>query len=147
MKDQDYTITFAVNMPANKVFKNINNVTSWWTEDLKGNSQKLHDEFSVQFAVIHYSKQKLIELIPDKKVTWLVTESNLSFLEDKQEWNNTKISFELTEIGNQTELHFTHFGLKPEVECYDACTKGWDHFIKGSLFKLLTEGKGTPGLM
>jgi hypothetical protein len=35
--------------------------------------------------------------------------------------------------------------LVPEVECYNACTGGWDHYLKGSLLKLLTEGKGMPG--
>ncbi len=31
-----------------------------------------------------------------------------------------------------------------EVECYTSCTKGWDYYIKDSLFKLLTDGKETP---
>ena len=46
----------------------------------------------------------------------------------------------------KTQVLFTHVGLVPQVECYDGCTKGWDQYIKGSLFKLLTKGKGEPGL-
>jgi hypothetical protein len=37
-----------------------------------------------------------------------------------------------------------HIGLVPEIECYTSCVKGWDQYVKGSLFKLLTEGKGLP---
>jgi hypothetical protein len=110
-------------------------------------SSKLGDEFTVHFADIHISSQKIIESIPGKKIVWLVTGSQLNFLKDPGEWKGTKISFELSVQDNKTQLHFTHIGLEPELECFNSCTKGWNHYIKGSLFKLLTEGKGNPGLM
>jgi hypothetical protein len=146
MKQQDYKVSITVNTTAQEAFKNVNSVSKWWTDDLEGSSQNLNDEFTVRFADIHVSKQKLVEIIPDKKVVWLVTDSKLNFIEDKHEWTNTKISFEIFSHDNKTQINFTHFGLVPEVECYHSCVKGWDHYIKGSLFKLLTEGKGTPGL-
>lgn len=145
MKANDYHITLMVDTSAHEVFKSINSVSKWWTEDMEGFSQKLHDEFSVRFSDIHFSTQKLVEFIPDKKVVWLVTNSKLNFLKkDKQEWTNTRISFEISVHDHKTRVDFTHFGLVPDVECYDMCVKGWDYYIKGSLFKLLTEGKGTP---
>ena len=146
MKNKEYTIQLTVDASAHDVFKSISNVAAWWTDDLKGNSQKLNDVFTVQFADMHVSTQKLIELIPDKKIVWLVTDSNLSFIQDKNEWTNTNIVFDITRKDNKTYIQFTHVGLVPDIECYKDCTKGWDYYIKGSLFKLLTEGKGTPGL-
>jgi hypothetical protein len=146
MEKQDYTATLTVDATPQEVFKNINTVTKWWTDELKGNSQKLNDEFTVQFGDVHVSTQKLIEVIPDKKVVWLVTDSNLSFIKQKDEWTNTTIHFDISIQNNKTQILFTHVGLAPQVECYKNCTAGWDYFIKGSLFKLLTEGKGTPGL-
>jgi hypothetical protein len=146
MEQQDYSVSLTVNATPQEAFACINNVTKWWTADLNGKSQKMNDEFTVRFDDVHVSKQKLVEFIPDKKVVWLVTDSNLNFIKDKSEWTNTKISFEITTHHHKTQINFTHFGLAPEVECYEACSKGWDYFIKGSLFKLLTEGKGTPGL-
>lgn len=145
MEKQNYHTSITVDATAHKAFKSINSVTKWWTENLEGSSQKPGDEFAVRFGDVHMSKQKLIEVIPDKKIVWLVTDSKLNFIEDKQEWTNTKISFELSNNDNKTQIDFTHFGLVPEVECYKSCIKGWDYYI-GSLFKLLTEGKGTPGL-
>jgi hypothetical protein len=146
MKGQDYQISITVNATAHEAFKSISSVSQWWTEDLEGSSQKLNDEFTVRFGDIHASKQKLIEVIPDKKVVWLVTDSKLNFLEDKREWTNTKIVFEILTRNNRTQIRFTHIGLVREAECYDSCVKGWDQYIKGSLFKLLIKGKGTPAL-
>ena len=146
MKKQDYTASITVNATPQEAFKSINSVSKWWTENLEGSSQKLNDEFTVRFGDVHVSKQKLVEVIPDKKVVWLVTDSKLNFIEDKHEWTSTKISFELSSHDGKTQIHFTHIGLVPEVECYIDCVQGWDQYIKGSLFKLLTEGKGTPGL-
>jgi hypothetical protein len=147
MNQPDYTATLTVDATPQEVFNNINSVTKWWTADLTGNSQKLNDAFTVRFGDVHLSTQKLIELIPDKKIVWLVTDSKLNFIKDKQEWTNTTISFDISSQGNNTQVRFTHHGLVPEVECFKDCTKGWDYYIKGSLFKLLTTGKGEPGIM
>jgi hypothetical protein len=144
MKTQDLHIRFTVDATAHDAFKGINNVTGWWTENLEGNSQNRDDEFAVRFGVVHYSKQKLIEVIPDKRVVWLVTESNLNFIKDKQEWTNTKIVFDILTQDDKTQVHFTHVGLVPAIECYDACSNAWSEYIQGSLKSLINTGKGQP---
>jgi len=146
MKNQDYNVSITVNATAQEAFKSINSVSKWWTEHLEGSSQKLNDEFTVRFGDVHVSTQKLVEVVPDKKVVWLVTDSNLNFAKNKHEWTNTKIIFEISKHANQTKISFTHVGLVPEIECYGGCSGAWDEYIDGSLFKLLTEGKGTPEL-
>jgi hypothetical protein len=147
MKTQDYTVNIQVDVRAEEAFKGIHSVTKWWTENLEGNSQTLHDEFTVQFGDVHFSRQKLIEVVPYKKIVWLVTESKLNFLrKDKQEWNNTKIGFDIVEHEGKTQITFTHYGLVPQIECYNDCANAWSQYIKGSLFKLLTTGRGMPEL-
>ena len=145
MENQDYTVSLIVDANAEETFDGINRVSKWWNKNLEGSSENQDDEFTVRFGDVHYSRQKLVEVVPGKKIAWLVTDSHLNFIEDKQEWTNTKICFELSEQDNKTQIQFTHTGLVPRVECYEACAKGWDHYIKGSLFKYLTEGKGNPG--
>jgi hypothetical protein len=145
MIQKNYTATITVSALLSKSFQSINDISKWWTEDFEGDSHKLNDEFSVRFGDIHFSKQKLVEFIPDKKVVWLVTDSKLNFIKQQHEWTGTKISFELSSRDNKTQIHFTHFGLVPDVECFDACSQGWDQYFKGSLYKFLTEGKGHPG--
>ena len=97
MKTQDYHTSITVNATPQEAFNSVNSVTKWWTDELEGNSQKLNDEFTVQFGDVHVSKQKLIEVVPDKKVVWLVTDSKLNFIKDKKEWTGTRISFEIFE--------------------------------------------------
>ncbi len=144
---QDYRVVLKTDLSPEQVFERINQVSQWWTGDLEGHSGKLNDVFSVTFGDIHYSKQKISELIPDKKIVWLVTESKLNFVETKDEWTNTRIIFEILPTEEGSELQFTHQGLIPQFECYEGCSQGWDYYIRGSLFRYLTEGTGTPGMI
>ena len=144
MKEQDHTGTITVNATAQEAFKNINSVTKWWTENLEGSSEKLGDEFTVRFGDVHASTQRLVEVIPGKKIVWLVTNSQLNFIKDKQEWTGTKISFEIVEKDNKTTIRFTHHGLVPEIECFDACSNAWGDYISNSLRNLVNTGKGQP---
>jgi hypothetical protein len=147
MKNKNYTATIEVAQSPEDVFNHINNVSKWWaTKEFKGQfegrSTKLNDEFVVRFGDTHYSKQKLVEVIPNKKIVWLVTDSKINWIEkDKTEWTNTRMVFEITTKGDKTVLVFTHVGLVPEQECYAKCEQGWDMLIKTSLLKSITEGK------
>jgi Activator of Hsp90 ATPase homolog 1-like protein len=143
MGNQHLSIVFAVKGNANEAFDSINNVAAWWTKNLDGESSGLNDEFVVEFGDVHFSRQKIVECIPGKKVVWLVTESRLNFVADKQEWTGTRIIFEVFEEQGQTMIRFTHEGLVPEVECYDACSNAWAQYMN-SLQQLIDTGKGEP---
>jgi hypothetical protein len=142
--NRNLVITVDVDQSANEVFNAVCNVSKWWTEDIKGKTKTLNDEFTVRFEDVHYSKQKLIEVIPDKRIVWLITESELSFLQDRQEWTDTRIVFDIAAHGDKTRLQFTHEGLVPGIECYKDCSNAWGYYISGSLGKLITSGKGQP---
>jgi hypothetical protein len=142
MENKNYSITIEVAKSPEDVFNHINDVSKWWSKDFEGSSTRLNDEFVICHPGAHYSKQKLIEVIPDKKVVWLVTDSNLNWIEkDKHEWTNTKMIFETTTKGDKTLLHFTHEGLVPEKACYERCEQGWNMVIKDWLFNFITNGK------
>jgi uncharacterized protein YndB with AHSA1/START domain len=149
MKKQDFTVSITVNATAQEVFNAINNVRGWWSGEpgIEGSTGKLGDEFTYRYEPYHYSKQKITEFVPGKKVVWTVTDSNLSFVKDKNEWTGTKIIFDISKKAGKTEVCFTHVGLVPKIECYDGCSNAWGQYIHESLFKLLTKEKEKPELI
>ncbi|MEO5892521.1 MAG: SRPBCC domain-containing protein [Ferruginibacter sp.] len=144
MTTPDFTTTILVDQPPNEVFNAINNVRGWWSEEIDGSTEKLNDEFSYHYQDVHRCKMKLVEVVPDKKVVWLVLANYFNFTEDKSEWTGTKIIFEINELDNKTQLHFTHQGLVPDYECFDICKNAWTQYLQVSLFELITTGTGKP---
>jgi len=93
---------------------------------------------------VHRSKQKITEFVPGKQFVWHVLDSHLSFVKDKNEWNETDIVFDISEEQDKTEVRFTHLGLVPQYECYGSCSNAWGTLINGNLRKLITTSKGQP---
>ncbi len=141
METNNITATLLVEQTPAEVFAAVNNPRKWWSGEFEGSTDKLNDEFTYRYKDMHYSKQQVIEMLPNEKVVWLVTESYLSFLEDKEEWTGTKIIFEIGREGNKTKLRFTHQGLTPDVECYGACSGAWQQLVTQSLYGFITTGK------
>lgn len=140
----NFTTTFTVDQTPEEVFVAINNVRGWWSGDIEGRTDQLGAEFTYRYEDVHYSKQRITELTPGKKVVWLVLDSFLNFTKDKTEWNGTEITFEISKKGDKTELRFTHQGLVPAFECFNDCSTAWGFYINSSLRRLITTGQGEP---
>jgi hypothetical protein len=145
MKATDYTVNVSVKAIPAEVFKSINNVAGWWTQDLEGQTQKLNDVFTVTFGET-FITLKVVELIPESKIRWHVTDCYKHWLKDKKEWKDTEVVWDITRSKNETQIHFTHLGLVPGIECYEGCEKAWNFYVQESLFNLLTTGTGIPEL-
>lgn len=143
MEDKSFSATIEVINSPEDIFQRITkDVAKWWGgKDLSGKSTSLNDEFIVNHPGAHYSKQKLIEVIPNKKVVWLVTESKLSWLKNQDEWTNTKMIFEITSKPHSFILHFMHEGLVPEKESHEKCAQGWRMVIKDWLYHFVMYNK------
>src|SRR5258705_4757847 len=123
MNNQDFTTTFAVDQPAEVVFNAINNVRGWWSEEIEGKTDKL-GEFKYHYRDVHRCTIKITELGPGKKVVWHVVDNYFDFVQDKSEWKDTEIVFEIAKKGDKTEVRFTHVGLVP---AYDATASAPRH--------------------
>jgi hypothetical protein len=144
MKNENYSTVIETARTSNEAYSAINNVQQWWTRNFEGASQKLNDEFTVTFGET-FIKLKVVELVNNYKVVWLVTDCYKHFLENKKEWVNTKICFDIVNEGNEkTKLIFTHFGLVNPLECYEICCDAWNGYLQGSLKSLINTGVGKP---
>jgi len=144
MTTKDFTTTILVDNTPEKVFNAINNVRGWWSEEIEGLTDKLNSEFDYHYEDVHSCKMKIVELVPNKKIVWLVLDNYFKFTKDKSEWKGTKIIFEIAEKDNKTEMRFTHEGLVPAYECYEICRDAWTGYIQKSLRNFITTGKGQP---
>ena len=60
------------------------------------------------------------------------------------DWEGTKIVFSLADRqADQTTLSFRHIGLVRDLECYEQCHAGWEHFL-ASLRSYVERGRGNP---
>ena len=143
-KSGDFTTTISVNQTPDEAYAAIVDVRGWWSGQIEGPTDELGGVFTYRYEDIHYTKQKVTELVPGKRVVWLIEDSYLAFVADKREWNGTKVTFDIVRNGDKTEVRFTHAGLVPAFQCYSDCSSAWSSYIRGSLKSLITTGKGKP---
>ena len=143
MKTSDFTATLTVDQTPEEAFKGINSVSKWWSEDFEGSIVKLNDVFTVRFGEV-FITSKVVELIPGRKIVWHVLDCNKPWLKNTREWNDTKMTWEISQTDKKTQIRFTHLGLVSEVECFEVCSKAWSQYLQQSLSSLITTGKGQP---
>jgi activator of Hsp90 ATPase-like protein len=143
MKQQDYHCSITADVTPEEAFDRVNDVSGWWAKNLEGSSKRLNDVFTVHFGKT-FVTFTVTEFVPNKLVTWKVTDCYLHWINDKKEWNGTSVRFELSKEGEETRVTMTHIGLTPGAECYNDCEAGWNDHFGDSLLKLLTEQEGAP---
>lgn len=120
-------------------------ITKWWTTDFEGVSNIQGQTFTIRFGTNVFKTMRVEELITGKRVVWVVTDSLIDIpeLKNKTEWISTKIVWEISTVNDKTEVHLTHYGLTPQVECYNICESGWQNFTQ-SLAAFVITGNGNP---
>ena len=144
MTSQSFSTTFLVDQSPEEAFAAIANVRGWWSGQIEGSTDEPGAEFTYRYQDVHYSKQRIMECAPNKKVVWQVLDAYLNFTADPKEWTGSEITFEVSQQGEQTEVRFTHLGLVPAFECYDKCSSAWSFYVNNSLRRLITTGQGEP---
>jgi activator of Hsp90 ATPase-like protein len=142
MNNLDFSTAIIVQQSPSEVFKAVNNPRAWWSEEIEGTTDQLNAQWNYHFGDNHRSKMKVVEMIPDKKVVWLVEDNYFKNAKDQSEWVGNKITFEISQQGDKTRLVFTQIGLVPTYDCYKSCDWAWTGFVQKSLYNLITTGKG-----
>jgi uncharacterized protein YndB with AHSA1/START domain len=114
--EANYATAIEIAKSPKEVFSHLVDLSKWWPEEFIGESIKHDSEFVFKTGEGHYSKNRVIEFVPNKKLAWLTTGSRRE--SDMFDWTGTKFIFELIPQGNTTVLKFTYDGvvLKNESE-------------------------------
>jgi uncharacterized protein YndB with AHSA1/START domain len=140
-----FTVAFSVDRTPDEVFRAINNVRGWWSEDIDGRAEQASDVFNYRYQDVHHRcRIKVIKLVPGEKIAWRVLDNYFDFTQDEAEWKDTEIHFELIARSGETEIRFTHVGLVPERECFEVCSNSWRFYLYTSLRALIRTGHGLP---
>ncbi|HVT86899.1 MAG TPA: hypothetical protein VHD35_16970 [Chitinophagaceae bacterium] len=142
MTNTEFSCSIAVSITPAEAFEMISSISAWWVKDVEGKTKHLNDEFTVHFGTT-WVAFKIKELNPFKKIVWEITDCNLPWNSDLKEWNGTHIVWEVSGDNGLTKICFSHIGLSV-LDCGDQCMNSWGGYIKQSLYKLITEGKGLP---
>lgn len=146
MGEADFTTSFSVDRPPGAVFAAINDVRGWWSGDIEGEADAPGATFTYRHEDVHYSRQRIAELVPGRLVVWHVEDARLSFTDAPDEWIGTDITFEIVPSDTATEVRFTHRGLTPELACYEACSSAWAFYVRDRLQRLITTGAGAAAV-
>ena len=139
-----FTAAFTVEQTPGEVFRAINNVRGWWSEDIEGDPDKAGGEFTYRYKDTHRCRIKVTELVAGELVSWHVLDNYFDLTQDKAEWKDTAIRFDITARDGKTEIRFVHAGLVPACECFDVCSNSWDFYLYTSLRALIRTGRGLP---
>jgi uncharacterized protein YndB with AHSA1/START domain len=136
----DYTYDMQVGTPLPRVLDAVTDdglIRAWWTaatsSERHGDDVRLFSgdrENFVSFTIDHAPGSG--------DVAWAVTACVV------EDWVGTKPTFSVRRNDDgTTAIRFRHVGLRPELECFDMCRDGWNHFMP-SLHQYLETGAGRP---
>lgn len=146
MTNRDYTLSFTVAQSPDTVFAAIANVRGWWSQEISGGTEHVGDTFAYRYQDLHRCRIAITEAAPGKRIVWHVLDNYFSFTRDETEWKGTDIVFDIVSKDGVTEVTFTHRGLVPSYECFEACSQGWRMYVEGSLRDLIMTGRGRPNV-
>jgi uncharacterized protein YndB with AHSA1/START domain len=145
MSVTNFQSTIHIKASSSDVFKALTSeISKWWTKEFKGQSRNMLDEFTVRFGSSHKT-MVVVGVIQDIRVVWECLDAviDLPELDNKSEWEGTRMGWTIDEEDSYTNLSLMHVGLTPELECYQVCEQGWNTYMQ-SLKQYLETGTGKP---
>lgn len=137
-----YEAEIAIDAPCRRVFEAITTLeglVGWWATSATGSGSP-GAKFELGFAGLDETITWRVDtVVAPSLVAWTcISHTGLP------DWDGTKVVFELSEHDTAlTVLKFRHIGLVPELDCFEQCHAGWEHFLP-SLRAYAEQGQGTP---
>lgn len=97
-------------------------IASWWSVTNNATPEE-GSVYRIYFGSDYYKEIKVVELVPNKKVTWEVLDAH-------PEWVNTRIIFDISMGNSGAELRFSHSGWKDYTDMFAQCSHHWGLFLQ-----------------
>jgi uncharacterized protein YndB with AHSA1/START domain/DNA-binding transcriptional ArsR family regulator len=115
----------------------LDGLAGWWMPDVVGTPEP-GGEITFRFDGEHVTMQ-VVYAEPASLVVWRCTESTKF-----PEWVGNSLWFDLQpRDASSTSVTFSQVGLAPGCDCYDICSRGWDHYVR-SLADFAAGERGHP---
>jgi len=85
MKKQDFNSSITAHISAGEAVKMVSNIPAWWGVSFSGSSEKQNDKFVIKMGGDSFFDFIVTELIPNKRIVWLVNDCNMPWYSDKKE--------------------------------------------------------------
>jgi uncharacterized protein YndB with AHSA1/START domain len=100
----------------------------WWTEVVDGDPGTVDGVVVLGFPSVGERIELVVEAAPpaDAAVRWRCTTHT-----GHPEWAGTRIELAVDAVGRgQARVRLRHHGLVPTLGCFEACERGWEHFLR-----------------
>lgn len=149
MNSEHYQKSILVDAKANEAYRALTTGYSYWWTPCDGEFSNLGDRITFRFPPqVSYWTFEAKNLVADDYVELECVEAHHIILEkpraSKTEWLGSTLHFKIVTVGKQVKIQLTHKGLSPQLDCFEVCEAGWDHFFLNSLKKFLNTGIGEP---
>ena len=131
----DYTQHIKVPSTIGEAFKALTEDIHLWWSKTSNSIQKQGGQFTIQFDNGYWWTFKIIEFTPHSELVWKCIDGEPDF---NKEWIGHVLHWSINQDGDQTTLEFHQAGLRPQLHCYEVCSKTWDMFITEKLKQHLT---------
>src|SRR5260370_31948360 len=118
-------------------------IHKWWTTSAD-DASVIGKSATFRFGK-SYQTMLIKDLVPERRVVWDCVEhvhANKA-LSVQDEWVGTRLIWKIEPASPGSRVTFVHQGLIPQLECYEICERGWDHYAR-SLKSYLETGTGDP---
>lgn len=137
-KKENYSQEISVNTTIAKAFEALTKRIDFWWGKTENSATKVGDEFTVYFGNANWSF-RVNEFEPNTKITWECIDGNPDF---NAEWIGDKLYWNIEQQGDKVKISLLQNGLTPDMNCFEICNRGWNHYITKSLQAYLESGVG-----
>ncbi len=140
----DYSASIDAGMAAEAAARAIpDDLERWWGTRIERHA----DGFTIRFNNSHAQ----FRFEPSENplaFSWACTDAHMIVedVPDAAEWVGTRLVWTVEPRGDGSRVTLTHEGLGPQIDCFDVCRRGWQHYFETSLAAHLNGQPASPSL-